>query len=244
MRSTTSTESPKKVHKINWTIEQGFFVTMGGFAVESRYKGKQDQEVATRQLLTVEGIVCLARVGLLPSIHHDDIEDRSKANMIAKMLVLSQVIWFGLQVVGRLALKLPVTPLEGHTAVHVGCAIAMYLVWLKKPYNLTRSILLKGHAVADMAALFSFYGITCTMYAHKEAAYANDQEMYWKSHLVHASNNILDHDPPPMAPVKEPLTVFLDRYISEDLTTAPTENNDEHALQSLAPSALCAAERL
>lgn len=173
----TSTESPKKVHRINWTIEQGFFV-MGGFAVESRYKDKQDREVAMRRLLTVEGIACLARVGLLPSIHHDDIEDRNKADMIAKMFVLSQVIWFGLQVVGRLASKLPVTPLEGHTAVHVGCAIAMYLVWLKKPYNLTRSILLKGHALADMAALFNFYGITCTMYARKEVAYANEQETY------------------------------------------------------------------
>lgn len=47
-----------------------------------------------------------------------------------------------------------------------------------------------------------------------------------------------------MAPVKEPLTVFLDRYISEDLATAPAENNDEHAPQSLAPSALRAVDRL
>ncbi|KAI4124324.1 MAG: hypothetical protein LQ347_005783 [Umbilicaria vellea] len=180
-RSRISFPSPKKSHNIIWTIEQGFFVTMGGFAVESTYRDKQNQKVTMRRLLTAEGIACLARVGLLPSVNHDDIEDRSKADMIAKMFVLSQVIWFGSQVVARLASKLPVTPLEGHTAVHVGCAIVMYLVWFKKPYNLIRSILLEGEDVADMAALFNFYDITRTVYARKEVAYAKEREAYWNS---------------------------------------------------------------
>ena len=243
-RSQTSSESPKKPHNINWTIEQGFFVTMGGLAVESTYRDERNQEVTMRRLLTVEGIACLAIVGLLPSVNHDDIEDRSKADMIAKMFVLFQVMWFGLQVVGRLASDLPVTPLEGHTAVHVGCAIVMYLVWLKKPYNLTRSILLEGDAVADMAALFNFYEIACTTYTHKETAYASEREAYWKSRLVRASNNIVDHDPPPTAPVREPLTVLLDRYSSEETATTPAKDNDEYALQSLAPSGLRALDRL
>lgn len=240
----TSSQSLTKSHNIVWTIEQGFFAAMGGFAVESTYTDKQTQKVTMRRLLTAEGIACLARIGLLPSVHHDDIEDRSKADTIAKMFVLSQVIWFGLQVVARLASNLPVTPLEGHTAVHVGCAIVMYLIWLKKPYNLIRSILLKGEDVGDMAALFNFYEITRTVYARKEVAYANEREAYWKSRLVRASNNIVDHDPPPTAPVKEALTVLLDRYSSEDLITTPTEDNDEHALRSLAASGLRAVDRL
>lgn len=243
-RSRISFPSPKKSHNIIWTIEQGFFVTMGGFAVESTYRDKQNQKVTMRRLLTAEGIACLARVGLLPSVNHDDIEDRSKADMIAKMFVLSQVIWFGSQVVARLASKLPVTPLEGHTAVHVGCAIVMYLVWFKKPYNLIRSILLEGEDVADMAALFNFYDITRTVYARKEVAYAKEREAYWKSRFVRASNNIVDHDPAPTAPVREALTVLLDRYSSEDLTTTPTEDSDSHALQSLAASSLRAVDRL
>jgi hypothetical protein len=67
-----------------------------------------------------------------------------------------------LQVIGRLASHLPVTPLEAHTTVHVACTVLLYVVWLNKPYNLCRSILLEDAGVKDMAALAYFHELTGT----------------------------------------------------------------------------------
>lgn len=48
-----------------------------------------------------------------------DIEDKSKANDLAKATVLLQAIWMLVQVIGRLAARLPVTPLEVNAVAHV-----------------------------------------------------------------------------------------------------------------------------
>ena len=84
-----------------------------------------------RETLSSAGVVALARAGKLLYINPERISDRSKANLIQKILVLGQIIWMVLQCVIRFHYGLPMTLLELHTIIHVTCAIIMSLFWLK-----------------------------------------------------------------------------------------------------------------
>ena len=61
----------------------------------------------------------LAKCGHLPNVPEGDIADKSKANDLAKFLVVLQASWMLLQVLGRLIARLPVTLLEVNTVAHV-----------------------------------------------------------------------------------------------------------------------------
>lgn len=61
----------------------------------------------------------LAKGGVIPDVAQEDIEDKSKADGLAKMLVLLQASWLLLQVFGRLLAHLPVTLLEVNTVARV-----------------------------------------------------------------------------------------------------------------------------
>lgn len=77
------------------------------------------QGTSTRLTLTAKGMKFLAERGVIPDIPREDIEDKSKADALAKMLVLLQASWMLLQVLGRLLAHLPVTLLEVNTVAHV-----------------------------------------------------------------------------------------------------------------------------
>ncbi|OQE26565.1 hypothetical protein PENSTE_c005G03676 [Penicillium steckii] len=126
--------------KSSWVIEQAMFAVMGGFAITTPYIDRHGKECTISRLVASEGVTVLAKTGYLPTIQANDVEERSKADLFAKMLVLIQILWFALQVVARLIQGITVTPLETHTAIHVGCAILLYAIWFNKPYNLTQSI--------------------------------------------------------------------------------------------------------
>ncbi|KUJ10470.1 uncharacterized protein LY89DRAFT_675297 [Mollisia scopiformis] len=221
-----------------WNSEQAFFAVMGGFAIENEYLDEKNIKVTLRRILTVNGVLQLAKLGLMPVIDPEDISERSKADNIAKIFVLSQIIWFALQVIGRLASKIPVTPLEIHTAVHVACTIIMYLLWMKKPYDVRGSVPLNNPDAKDIAALCNFYTIAAKLHAEAYIKYENARVAYWKDRVVRAANNLLDHDPPPNPPIKEVLTSSVHRYLSyaTELHTS-SKNAEEHVLVALAPSA-------
>jgi hypothetical protein len=179
---------------------------MGGFAVENDYLDEKDKRVAIRRIFTADGFLQLARLCLMPEIDAEDIRERSKSDNVVKLFALSQITWFALQVIGRLASSLPVTPLELHTAIHVACTILMYLLWMKKPYDVRNSMLLESPDVKAITALFNFCTVTSELHSKAHAEYETARVKYWQDHVVRATNNILDHDPPPSPPVKEPLT--------------------------------------
>jgi len=153
-----ATENEPDGEPLLWTSEQAFFAVMGGFAVENNYLNKNNVRVTIRRILTIDGVLQLAKLGLLPNIDPEAISERNKADNIAKLFVLSQITWFGLQVIGRLASQIPVTPLELHTVIHVACAIVMYVLWMNKPYDVRGSILLTDPDTKAVAALCNFEG--------------------------------------------------------------------------------------
>ena len=103
-----------------WTKTHSFFASTGGFAFEIEDAGRFLPHDCPRRLtLTACGMAFLARCGHLPSVSEAEITDKSKANDIAKALVLVQASWMLVQVIGRVLAKLPVTLLEINTIAHV-----------------------------------------------------------------------------------------------------------------------------
>jgi hypothetical protein len=81
--------------------------------------------------LTPCGIIELAEDGHWIHIKGEKIDDKSKADVLQKLLVLVQVTWMATTCISRRIYGLPLTLLEIHTMVHVVCAISLYMFWLK-----------------------------------------------------------------------------------------------------------------
>ncbi|OCK90884.1 uncharacterized protein K441DRAFT_665639, partial [Cenococcum geophilum 1.58] len=69
----------------------------------------------------------------LPDITYDELSDKSKGNVFAKTIAISQVSWNTVQIVARVAKGLTVTQLELAVTAFSFCAIITYLLLLKKP---------------------------------------------------------------------------------------------------------------
>jgi hypothetical protein len=114
-----------------------YFVVMGGFqvSIEDIYPSKR--AVATwlavpkRLALSTDGILHLAELGHFVTISEEEIRDKSKANVLQKILIVTQVGWMAVQCAVRAAWGLPICLLEIHTLVHVICAIGLYAFWFK-----------------------------------------------------------------------------------------------------------------
>ncbi|KAF8534253.1 hypothetical protein BDD12DRAFT_431533 [Trichophaea hybrida] len=63
------------------------------------------------------------------------IDDKSKADQVAKLLTCFQARWMILQCSARHFQKLPITFLELNTVLHVGNAVVMYALWWEKPLD-------------------------------------------------------------------------------------------------------------
>ena len=114
--------------KYQWSATHSFFASTGGFAIEiddSQITAKNTSsqflpsDCPRRLTLTARGVALLAQCGLLPDIPEEEIRDKSKANNLAKALVVLQACWMLVQVIARLVERLPVTLLEVNTVAHV-----------------------------------------------------------------------------------------------------------------------------
>jgi len=74
----------------------------------------------------------------LITITSAQVQDKSNANTLAKVLVAWQALWMIVQIIGRRAEApgIPVTLLELHTCLHSFCAFAMYITWWDKPVDI------------------------------------------------------------------------------------------------------------
>ncbi|KAI5804847.1 hypothetical protein DFH27DRAFT_480753, partial [Peziza echinospora] len=129
-------------------LEKGFYIVMGGykFMLPEREIYPPDTRKAfiltNPRTVTPQGAMVLARYGKLPVMKVEDINDKSKADALTKTLVCLQAIWMLIQCIARKAQQLPVTLLEINTVMHVVCALCMYLLWMRKPQNVSQPTVL------------------------------------------------------------------------------------------------------
>jgi len=133
-----------------YTLHQAFFVAAGGLAVETKSFHKEPYLT-----VTPTGAMELARLGLLTPVPEDVINDKTKADLITKLVVCVQAGWFIVQCIARVAQDLPLSLLETHVLTHVFVALLMYLFWFAKPYDVASPVVITEPKVVEAAALFT-----------------------------------------------------------------------------------------
>ncbi|KAF5863259.1 hypothetical protein ETB97_010381 [Aspergillus alliaceus] len=226
-----------QVAKSPWFLDQAMFAVMGGFAIETHYLGTTGEKCTIRRLLTAEGVLILSQTGHLSVLSREEIAERSKADIFAKSIVVGQIVWFALQVLGRLCEGLPVTPLETHTAIHVGCAILVYAIWVNKPYNLLQSVLITGPDMDSIGAFFNFSDICRDVYQKECYRYEVHRMEYWKERVIQASRGVSSFDPPPKPPLLKPVDQLLDDYQSRATHNSAKRYDEEEILCAIAQDA-------
>jgi len=143
--------------KHEWTMVNSFFSVMGGFVMDTNDEGTRRYITNSPKLaLTAKGVWQLAVLGCeLPDIPLQSIKDRSKANTFAKGIACIQASYLILQLIARLANRLPITLLEINTLGHALCALILFLFWLRKPYDVQSPIPVAGTWTRPLTALWS-----------------------------------------------------------------------------------------
>ena len=108
-------------------LKKAFYAIMGGFAVE----GTKSFAV-TLDMDMLENDATVEKIRRYPIAQ---IDDKSKADYLAKVLACLQAGWIVLECLGRKLTGLPITLLELNTVLHVVNAVVMYGVWWKKPVD-------------------------------------------------------------------------------------------------------------
>ncbi|KAK6538135.1 hypothetical protein TWF694_011017 [Orbilia ellipsospora] len=143
----------RRRHK--WTHLHSFYVTMGGFVFDVDESTEEEMTFIPhhkRMTLTPEATIILAKCGHLPDIDPDDIKDKSKADGLAKVLVILQAGWFLVQTLARLAQHLPISLIEVNTMGHVLCALIVYILWWHKPREVGEPTVLSGDWVGPLCS--------------------------------------------------------------------------------------------
>lgn len=144
----------------------GFLVVMGGFVADMSHLHNK----LSRLTIYPKGIASLARDGHFINIRDAAIKDKSKANTLAKGFVCTQVILMLAQTVGRRVVGYPITLVEVHTLIHVGCAIALYGLWFQKPLDIRDPVWINASECEDLIALMLVgnYGFGERVHAHDQ----------------------------------------------------------------------------
>ena len=110
--------------------EPRFQVTVDGTIIEVLDGVKYQVRAKDLQMLLREKVV------EIPIVSKSVLDERSKSDTFAKAITVVQVLWFLVEMIGRIASSLPLTPLEISTLAFISCAAATEFFWWNKPLDL------------------------------------------------------------------------------------------------------------
>lgn len=108
---------------------------------------------------TALGIISLSKLGVMLHVADSTIPHNALADYILKGFSLCQAIWFICTIIFRKIASLPLALLEIATLIRVGCGIAMYLLWWKKPANLQTTANRKVRSLEQVVPKMLFQAI-------------------------------------------------------------------------------------
>ncbi|KAH6714664.1 hypothetical protein BKA61DRAFT_481402 [Leptodontidium sp. MPI-SDFR-AT-0119] len=149
--------------KNKWTRAHSHYALMGGFALDPRGdfdRPFNDSKMYKQLIVTPARIVFLAKYcpDAIPNISVNQINDQSKANGLAKLLICLQATWFCVQCITRLAFNISISLLELNTFAHAICALMLAYLWWHKPLDVGEPTLIpiRGKNEKDMEQLCVF----------------------------------------------------------------------------------------
>lgn len=132
-----------------WSMKHAFFADMGGFRLESGAPVSSG-----RQLLEMSDSERGFLMGQLDyDSLEDDILDKSKADVLTKLIAVFQITRFFLGTLVRKLQQLPVSPIEYITCAYSFCALMIYLVWFHKAYDVQESLRLAPNYVLPLETM-------------------------------------------------------------------------------------------
>lgn len=176
---------PERQGGSKWTMTHAMFTEMGGFQREV------NGQVETINLEFMNGILCDGdcpyRATLANQLDHllDEINDKSKADPMVKVLACLQVVWFLVTILARRfgTPRLPLTQLEIATCGYIICALGTWSFWWTKPYNVQCPILLSS-------LLFSGSSVIV-----QSPVAMTSSESKWNTRLSRATDNTVYEEP-------------------------------------------------
>ncbi|KAF2668074.1 hypothetical protein BT63DRAFT_308818 [Microthyrium microscopicum] len=111
----------------DWTMNHAFYANMGGFMLHTPDFAPFPVDAKQLLFLIKGGFV------ELPKLQKRAIADKNKVDGMLRLITLLQVLWFTINVIGRIATRLTVTCLELTTAAFIICAVGTSYCWLHKP---------------------------------------------------------------------------------------------------------------
>lgn len=161
----------KFLDRHEWTMVHSHYLAMGGFALDISDKRLQflEDEGYKQFTLTKHGFFWVAdnEIDLIPDLSKTDIQDKSKANGLAKTLVCLQAIWFCIQCIVRLTQGLTISLLELNTFAYALCTLLIYVLWWDKPLDIGSQTLLQGPGSKELAALMLVHSMADQSFARK-----------------------------------------------------------------------------
>src|SRR5258705_3243289 len=120
-----------------WTMAHGHLVVMGGIGTVDPSVEDDGQMDPRSPVLTIERYTKTEeRTRLdrkLRKISEEDIKDRSKSDILSKLIAISQTTWFILQCIARGQQRLTLTELELVTLALASLNAITYVFWWHKP---------------------------------------------------------------------------------------------------------------
>ncbi|GJE90691.1 hypothetical protein PsYK624_068350 [Phanerochaete sordida] len=147
-------DQPKPTRKHRWTLTHAFYGVMGGFVLET----SPMLEGETRFVLTLSGLrfVLENAPDLLPDLSKEEIQRKSRSDVLGKTLLILQLLYFCISCTARLAQKLPLSLLEVFTLAHALCTVVTCVVWWQKPFDVLEPTLITGPRADELAAYMLF----------------------------------------------------------------------------------------
>ena len=154
-------------------ISGAFFVVMGGFVIQgdknprtaspsqeagSNISSSSSEKQGLITTICPTGFIKLLETGILHEgiengnlteahFASRNIEDKGKADGVAKLLVMIQILWMVAQCIGRKIAGLPVVLLEIHVLTQILFSTIIYMCWWSKPLDVGEPIALSLDAV-------------------------------------------------------------------------------------------------
>jgi hypothetical protein len=141
-----------------WTDVHSFYVLSGGFAFSTYDLPSEEKFLPgkrNRVILSMDGVIWLARnePSLLPDLSQAEINDKSKANHLAKTIICIQATWFIAQCISRMAQGLAISLLELSTFTHTLCTLITYGSWWDKPLGIEEPTRTTGENIHSICAM-------------------------------------------------------------------------------------------
>ncbi|KAI0976960.1 hypothetical protein F4678DRAFT_415118 [Xylaria arbuscula] len=150
-------QSVKEMKKLpngpsQWTMTHGFYADSGGFVLD--IVGSPPFPVTAKQMLYLLSHNYIET----PTITQLEIQDKSKADSLAKGLTFFQSGWLMLNFIGHAAEGYSITPFELFTAAVVVCSLVSLCLWWNKPLNVREPTVVSSKY--DMATILAAAGET------------------------------------------------------------------------------------